>query len=390
VSFNEFFKSATASGVILMLVTIIALFWANSSFYESYLSLWHLEFHYTFVGYKLDLTMHQLINDGLMDIFFFLVGLEIKRELIIGELSSVKKAALPIIAAFGGVVVPALIYYGFNFGLPSVKGAAIPMATDIAFALGALALLGNKVPLGIKIFLAALAIADDLAAVLVIAIFYTSAINITALAFCLVIIIFLFIANRLNLQNPLVYVVLGLFLWLAMIPSGIHATIGGIITAMFVPVNSSSKRDLVKISASPLVRIEHSLGGYVAFLIMPLFAFSNAGIRLTNINLDTILNPVSLGIFFGLFIGKPIGISLFVWLSLKFKLASLPENISLQKIFAVSMLCGIGFTMSLFVSNLSFEVGSIEEQFSKISIFAASLLAGVFGYFLMKFNLRNG
>lgn len=388
-SFTEFFKSSAASGVVLIVITALAMFMANSSYYENYNNLWHYDLSFSIANINYPMTLHQFINDGLMAIFFFLVGLEIKRELLIGELSSTKKASLPIIAALGGVIVPALIYTLFNYGLPSAKGWAIPMATDIAFALGALALLGKRVPLGIKVFLAALAIADDLAAVLVIAIFYTATINLTALMICLGIISILFLANRLNLQNSIVYLVLGLALWFAMMQSGIHSTIAGIVTAMFIPANVQNKRDIVKTSESPLVRMEHFLGAYVAFLIMPLFAFSNAGIKVNDVNFLSLLNPISLGIFLGLAIGKPLGISLFTWLSLSFKLADLPENVSLQKIIAVSFLCGIGFTMSLFVSNLSFEIGSESEQFSKLAIITASLLAGVIGFIILKLSLNT-
>lgn len=389
ISFAEFFKSSAASGIVLIVVTVAALAIANSSYYEAYSHLWHYDLSFSLINIKYNITLHQFINDGLMAIFFFLVGLEIKRELLIGELSSAKKASLPIIAALGGVIVPALIYSIFNSGLPSAKGWAIPMATDIAFALGALALLGKRVPLGIKVFLAALAIADDLAAVLVIAIFFTSTINVMALVVCIVMIIILFMANKLNFQHPFVYVFLGLILWFAMFQSGVHSTIAGIITAMFVPANVNSKRNLARTSESPLVKMEHYLGNYVSFLIMPLFAFSNAGIHISNVNITTLFNPISMGILLGLLIGKPLGISLFVWLSLRFKLANLPDNVNLQKIIAVSFLCGIGFTMSLFIENLSFVTGSPDELKAKLAILLASAVSGVLGFYILKYYLQE-
>ncbi len=413
-SFQEFFKSNIASSIFLLTITIAVMFVANTSLYEYYHNVLEYKLGIVIGGVFKEVTIHHFINDFLMAIFFFLVGLEIKREILIGELSNVKKAVLPIIGAFGGVVFPAIIYTLFNYNTIYQKGWAIPMATDIAFAIGVLALLGNRIPLGLKVFLAALAIVDDLAAVIVIAIFYTPSLDSTYLLNCLLVIIALATSNYIGIRNMTTYLILGFLLLLFTYSSGVHSTIAGVITALFIPakkkleesnfveevenlwdkykkdedytiydVTHTLKKKFNDI-VSPLVKMEHGLQKFVAFVVMPLFAFANAGLHFDSLNASLFTNTITLGIIFGLFIGKPLGITSLVYIANKIKLVELPDGITIKQIFAVSILCGIGFTMSLFVSSLSFGNNSIESIEAKIGILLGSIVSGIIGYLVLR------
>ncbi len=389
---QEFLQKEASGGILLIICTIIALVWANSPLAESYHHLWETYLSIDVGGVGLSYSLHHWINDGLMVIFFFVVGLEIKRELLVGELSSAKKAALPIAAALGGMIFPALIYTIFNSGSEGASGWGIPMATDIAFVVGILALLGKKVPLALKIFILALAIVDDLGAVLVIAIFYTSNISLTSLIIAGGLIILLIIMNRMGVRNLILYTLVGIVLWLAFIKSGVHATVAGVLLAFTIPASSrintkkfsDETNSLIKDFNSagehgdnvltnaerlsvvdqienncekiltPLQRFEHGLHPYVSFFIMPVFALANAGVSIGSELNSALSNPISIGIVLGLFLGKQIGIFSFSYLAVKLKFATEPEGVSWKKIYAASVAAGIGFTMSLFISNLAF------------------------------------
>ncbi|MCX6148525.1 MAG: Na+/H+ antiporter NhaA [Candidatus Kapabacteria bacterium] len=389
-AFQDFFRSTVAGSTILIFSAFIAMIWINSNYGHSYHTLWDTILKFNILGFQSSFTLHQFVNDGLMVVFFFLVGLEIKREIIIGELSDFRKAMLPLIGALGGVLIPALIYEVFNFGSLTAKGWAIPMATDIAFALGILALLGKKVPIGLKVFLAALAIADDLAAIIIIALFYTASINVVALFVVVIIIAFMIMFNFMNLQKPFIYILFGVLLWLAMLQSGVHSTIAGVITAFLVPVSTKKKKkEFGENQANTAIyKIEHKLTLIVAFFVMPIFALVNSGVELNNFNFSIFANKIALGIFLGLFIGKPFGVFLFVWLFVKYKMAKLPYGVGLSEMFGVSILCGIGFTMSIFVSNLSFQIRSEELNLAKTSIIFASTLSAIIGFIYLSKVLK--
>ncbi len=425
-TFQNFAHSTSAGGIVLILVTVLAMIWANSPYADSYFALWHTQFTIGFEGFALSKHLSHWINDGLMAIFFFVVGLEIKREILVGELSSIKKSMLPLMGALGGMVVPALIYFMINSGTPDLRGWGIPVATDIAFALGVLALLGDKVPVSLKVFLTALAIVDDIGAVLIIAIFYTSEISMMALYFAGGFLALLMIMNYFNVRHTVVYFILGVGLWIAFLKSGIHATIGGILLAFTIPavgkynkeefcqksnkfiekLNSLKEKpegeesidyrfnviqnleSLAEKTQSPLHRLEHFLHPYVTWAIMPIFALANAGVSLEGFSLASISNPVSMGVIGGLFVGKQLGVFLFVMIAVMLGIASLPQGVSKKQIYAVSILTGIGFTMSLFVSNLAF--GASESgDYAKIGILIASLLAGVAGYIMLKMTSKQ-
>lgn len=420
--FQRFVHTESSGGLALLGATIVALLWANLE-WPSYHALWETYVRTAFGDWTFSMTLHHLINDGLMVIFFFVVGLEIKRELLVGELASARAAALPIAAAAGGMVVPALLYVAVN--PPGTVGAAgwgIPMATDIAFALGILALMGPRVPLGLKVFLAALAIVDDLGAVLVIALFYTSDLNLAALMFAGGVMIALVAMNRLGVTHPGVYATVGLFLWGAFLSSGVHATIAGVLLAMTIPARTridtkaflvSSRKVLddfdragiegrgvltnheqqaaiqalehnCEAAQAPLQRIEHDLQIWVAFLIIPLFALANAGVQLTGGFASALAEPVTLGIILGLVIGKPVGITLFAFAAVRSGLAVLPGGVDWRAIHGASWLGGIGFTMSLFIGNLAFGEGSELLDSAKIGILAASLIAAIGGWILLR------
>ena len=423
---QEFLHKEASGGILLIICTIIALVWANSPFAESYQHLWHTYLSIDVGGLGLKYSLHHWINDGLMVIFFYVVGLEIKRELVVGELSSIKKASLPIAAALGGMIFPALIYTIFNFGSESASGWGIPMATDIAFVVGILALLGKRVPLALKIFILALAIVDDIGAVLVIAIFYTSEISFISLMIAAGLLILLIAMNRMGVRNIIIYSLVGVALWLAFLKSGVHTTVAGVLLAFTIPAsarintkkisdetgslikdfdNAGEHGDNVLTNAdrlsivdqienncekilTPLQRFEHGLHPWVSFFIMPVFALANAGVSIGNGLSSALSNTVSIGIILGLFIGKQIGIFSFSYLAVKLKLASEPEGVSWKKIYAASILAGIGFTMSLFIANLAF---SSEEflNIAKVGILAGSLLSGIVGFIILKSALNK-
>ena len=382
--FKWFFKLEAASGLVLLISAVIALIISNSNFSSLYFETLQT---YLFIGINnigLKMSVHHWINDALMAVFFFFVTLEIKREFIQGELSSPKQALLPIIAAIGGMLVPALIYIYINFGNgDTIKGWAIPSATDIAFSLGVLSLLGSRVPIALKVFLTALAIIDDLGAIIIIAFFYTGDLSIQYLSLLLLTFIALLILNKSGVKKFLPYLILGLILWFFTYQSGVHATISGVLLATVIPHRKKNEE------YSLLTKIEHNISSYVAFGIMPLFAFANAGVSLDGINLESLLSPVPLGIVLGLFVGKQIGVFLFSIIAIKLKIAQMPNNVNWMSFYGVGILTGIGFTMSLFIGNLAF-VENIEYiDGVKIGVLAGSLLSTLIGYSLLLLTTKN-
>jgi NhaA family Na+:H+ antiporter len=415
---QQFFRKEAASSILLIAATIIALMWVNSSIGETYHSFWHTKISFTVGDFRISKTLLHWVNEGLMALFFFTVGLEIKREILVGELASPKKALLPVIAALGGMIVPGLIYAAINVGLPTIHGWGIPVATDIAFALGAVAVFGRRVPVGLRIFLAAFAIADDLGAVVIIAIFYTKQIVWSNLIVSLFLIFGLAIANFFWIRQTLIYAILGLTLWFFILGSGVHATIAGVIVSLFVPARGRYDTDnflqnvknitekfeceeqscgysillnqehLYAVQAlelachdveTPLQRLMHALHPWVAFLILPIFAMGNTGLLFKGIVFsEAISNPVIIGIIVGLVFGKPIGIMLFSYISVKSGMASLPKEVRWSHILGGAMLGGIGFTMSLFLSELSFSDPHIIE-YGRIAILTGSILSAIIG-----------
>ena len=376
--FKWFFKLEAASGLLLLISAVIALFISNSNLSNLYFETLN---RYLFVGinnFGIKMSLLHWINDALMAVFFFFVTLEIKREFLQGELSNRKQALLPIIAAIGGMLVPALIYVYINFQTgDTLNGWAIPSATDIAFSLGVLSLLGSRVPISLKVFLTALAIIDDLGAIVIIAFFYSGDLSIKYLSLLLITFIALIILNKFNIKKFIPYLLLGLILWFFTHESGIHATISGVLLATVIPHRKKEK------DFSLLTKIEHSISPYVAFGIMPLFALANAGVSLSGMNFDSLLLPVPLGILLGLFIGKQIGVFLFSIISIKLKIAQMPNNANWLTFYGVGVLTGIGFTMSLFVGNLAFVENVQYISGVKIGVLSGSLLSTVFGYVLL-------
>ncbi len=420
--FQDFADKASSGGLLLIAAAIVALVWANSPWGESYTGLWATELSVGLGPFSIEEDLTYWINDGLMAVFFLVVGLEIKREILVGELSSPRRAALPLAAAIGGAVLPALIYVWITFGTEGVSGWGIPMATDIAFALGVLALLGRRVPLGLKVFLTALAIVDDIMAVLVIALFYTSDVSWGALGIGAVFLVALVAANLGGVGKPLPYALLGIGLWICFLESGVHATIAGVLLAMTVPASSfintgvflersrglldrfeqagerggdpvlsNEERQGVLHALNranedvepPLQELEHALHPWVVFLIMPLFALANAGVLLGEDFTSTLLNPVSVGIVAGLLLGKQVGITLFVWLAVKSGISEMPQGVTWLHIYGASWLAGIGFTMSLFISDLAFADSPLLDV-AKVGILTASLIAGVVGWSIIR------
>jgi NhaA family Na+:H+ antiporter len=382
--FKWFFKLEAASGLVLLIAAIIALVISNSNFSELYFNT--LE-QYLFIGinnFGLELSVHHWINDLLMAIFFFFVTLEIKREFIQGELSNLKKALLPIFGAVGGMVIPALVYVVINFGnAETLNGWAIPSATDIAFSLGILSLLGSRVPISLKIFLTALAIIDDLGAILIIAFFYSGDLSVSYLSLILISYIFLLILNKFGVKKFLPYLLIGTFMWFFTYKSGIHATIAGVLLASTIPHRIKDK------DFSLLIKLEHAISPYVAFMIMPIFAFANAGVSLEGLSLSSLLLPVPLGILLGLFVGKQVGVMIFSFIAVRTGVAQMPDNSSWLSLYGVSVLTGIGFTMSLFVGNLAFAENIEYIDGVKIGVLAGSLLSTLFGYFILLFSTKN-
>ena len=382
--FKWFFQLEAASGLILLIAAIIALVISNSNYSDIYFGALN---QYLFIGlneFGLKLSLHHWINDLLMAVFFFFVTLEIKREFLQGELSNLKKAMLPIIAAIGGMVVPALFYVAINFENPdTLQGWAIPSATDIAFSLGILSLLGSRVPISLKIFLTALPIIDDLGAILIIAFFYSGDLSISYLSLILISYIFLLILNKLGFKKFLPYLLVGAFMWFFTYKSGIHATIAGVLLASTIPHRIKDK------DFSLLIKIEHAISPYVAFIIMPLFAFANAGVSLEGLTLSSLMMPVPLGILLGLFIGKQVGVMLFSYLAVICGFAQMPDNSNWLSLYGVSILTGIGFTMSLFVGNLAFIENTQYIDGVKIGVLAGSFLSTIFGYFVLSITLKK-
>ncbi len=376
--FKYFFKLESSSGLVLLFAAIIALFISNGNYSDDYFQILQ---KYITIGtekFSLKLTIIHWINDVLMAVFFFVVSLEIKREFLQGELSNPKQAMLPIIGAFGGMLVPALFYIFINFGdSTTLKGWAIPSATDIAFSLGVLSLLGKRVPLSLKVFLTALAIIDDLGAIVIIAFFYSGNVESKYLLLMLAAIIILIALNKFKIRNFLPYLIVGVFLWDFTHQSGVHATISGVLLALTIPHNFKDQKK------SLLLKLEHTLSPYVAFGIMPIFAFANAGVSLEGLTFSSLLTPVPLGIVSGLFFGKQIGVFIFSYFSVKLKFADKPNNSSWGAFYSVSILTGIGFTVSLFVGNLAFANNLQYMDGVKIGVLFGSLLSTLFGYFLL-------
>jgi NhaA family Na+:H+ antiporter len=423
---NHFISKSTTGGIVLFVCAIIAIVLSNSPYGDWYHAIWKHEIGLKVDNFNFSNSFHHWINDGLMAVFFFVVGLELKREVMGGQLKSIKVAILPIFAALGGMIVPAFIYFLFNYNLPSISGWGIPMATDIAFALGILYLLGAKVPASLKVFLATLAIADDIGAVLVIAFFYTSDISFLHLGIGAAILTVLTIANLIGVRNSAFYGIFGLgVLWLTFLPSGIHATLAGVLVAFTIPSDVKLRKDIFinKIISltrafakthtenskmitdeqlhlledikkttlranSPLQKILHHLHPYVTFIILPLFALSNAGITVEKSLFSTLFTPVALGVFLGLFVGKFLGVYLSTNLLLKLKIAKLPDDISRHQLMGLSLLAGIGFTMSLFVSNLAFVNPDYIAE-AKVGILFGSLLSGILGFIILNNKRKN-
>ncbi len=424
---ESFFAMETASGILLMITAVIAMIWANSPFYHSYEMMLELPVGIKLGGIEVTKTLHHWVNDGIMVIFFFVVGLEIKRELVVGELSSPRKAALPMFAALGGMVAPALIYAAFNMGDRGASGWGIPMATDIAFAVGILTLMSRKVPLALKVFLLALAIVDDLGAVLVIALFYTEEIASNALGIATAAIFITLFIKYAGIRSLMIYWILGVITWFAVLKSGVHATVAGVILGLMTPVSpfynlkkipekfkelvdrisigiaSANKKytqlshetfhdiesleEIVQESRSPLDRLIHSLHPWVSYAIMPLFALFNAGVHISgDFTVGSFLaEPIAIGVILGLVIGKPVGVLLFSWLAIKLNMAQLPQGVTWSHMAAVGFLAGIGFTMALFIGHLALKVPEV-EIYSKLGILVASFISGVIGVTLLSFN----
>jgi len=379
--FKDFVQSSNFGGFLLFLCVVISMIVANTSMAVPLQNLLDTKLGYENEAIHLNYSVSMWINDGLMAIFFLLVGLEIKREIVEGELSSPKKAILPILAAIGGAVVPALIYLYFNSGTPTASGWGIPMATDIAFALAVISLLDKRVPTSLKIFLAALAIVDDLIAILVIAIFYSSGIELGYLGYAGIGILVLILMNRFNIKNPYLYLIPGVFIWYFVHHSGIHATIAGVLVAMTLPTNDTEVE-------SPLEKLEHALVKPVNFLIIPIFAFANTNITIHQEMIEGLTSPLGLGISLGLIFGKPIGIVVTSLICSKLGIGQLPANSNFIHIIGLGLLAGIGFTMSIFISMLSFDNQVFIEE-AKLSVLITSLIAGIIGYVILNLSSRR-
>lgn len=377
---KNFLRLESSAGILLVLATIAALLVSNSPLSGLYERLLNVPLVIALGELSVDKPLLLWINDGLMALFFFLIGLEVKREILEGQLSSRDQLVLPAIGAFGGFLVPAGIYAAFNWGnLQTIDGWAIPAATDIAFALGVLMLLGSRVPIGLKMFLTSIAIFDDIAAIVVIAIFYTQDLSLFALLASLIGIGSLVVMNRMGVTRNAMYVVIGIVVWLCVLKSGVHATLAGFAVACTIPLRTVGGTD------SPLRHLEHSLHPWVAYLILPLFAFANAGVSFAGISTDALLGPVSVGIATGLFLGKQLGVFGVVWLAVKLKLASLPTGSNWLSIYGVALLTGIGFTMSLFIGSLAFERGAFDQlAATRVGVLAGSILSATAGYMVLR------
>lgn len=374
--FKRFFDSEKIAGLLLLFCTVISLAIANSAFGEQYVRVMHHTLNLSFANVSLNHSVEQWVNDGLMTIFFLMVGLEVEREIYVGELSDIKKAILPVSAAFGGMIVPSLIHFIINRGTATQPGFAIPMATDIAFALGVLALAGNKIPTSVKVFLAALAIIDDIGAIVVIAFFYTKTIAFMYLMFALIIFTLLLVFNKMHVKNLLFYLVPGAFMWYCFLQSGVHATLAGVLLAFAIPFHNKDEQNVS-------LKLQSFLHKPVAFFIVPVFALVNTAIILPGNFIESLSNSNSIGIIIGLFAGKVLGIFSFPWLLIKTGRATLQEGIDLKLLTGIGFLGGIGFTMSMFISNLAFEDSSLVVA-SKLSILTGSALSAVTGLVILK------
>lgn len=380
-SINDFLKLEAASGIILMFAAVAAMIIANSPFVPYYDMLLDIPVQVSVGSFEIAKPLLLWINDGLMALFFFLVGLELKREFLEGDLSQPGQVTLPAIGALGGMLVPALCYVAFNYNDPeAINGWAIPTATDIAFALGILSVIGSKVPLQLKVFLTSLAIFDDLGAIIVIALFYTDQLSMLSLIFSAVILTILFIMNKRGVTSTAPYIFLGIVLWVAVLKSGVHATLAGVVLAFFIPMKGEEGEP------SPLKSLEHNLHSLVAFIILPVFAFANAGISFAGIGVEQVMAPVPLGIIVGLIVGKQLGVFGFCFIAIKLGLAQLPTNVNWRLLYGAAILCGVGFTMSLFIGSLAFEQGNSGNLIfqDRLGIVIGSLISGVFGYFVIK------
>jgi NhaA family Na+:H+ antiporter len=379
-SITQFLRMESASGILLMAAAVLALLSANSPLQPYYAWLLDTPVEIRIGALQIAKPLLLWINDGLMAVFFFLVGLELKRELVEGELADPRHIVLPGLGAIGGMAVPALIYLVLNADDPAARpGWAIPTATDIAFALGVLALLGSRVPPAIKMFLTSLAIFDDIGAILIIALFYTANISLSALAVAAACLPVLLVMNRRRVAARSLYAVVGLIMWGALLKSGVHATLAGVVLALFVPMRSREDPE-----RSPLKELEHDLHSAVAFFILPVFAFANAGIDLSRVGTEQLLHGVPLGIALGLFVGKQVGIFAICWLAVRLGLAPLPKGVNWTALYGTAALCGIGFTMSLFIGSLAFETSGIERVFDeRLGILLGSLASGVLGYLVL-------
>ena len=381
---RKFFKLKSAPGILLLVAAIVAILVENSFLSDSYSKLLHSSININISNFSIEKDLHHWINDGLMAIFFLLVGLEIKRELVQGHLSTREQFSLPAVAAIGGITIPAIIYISLNFGNEvTINGWAIPTATDIAFALGVVTLLGNRVPISLKVTLVAIAIIDDLVAIIIIASFYASDLSINYLFFAAIATFILFVLNNRKINKLSPYVILGILLWVFVLKSGIHASLAGVLLAQFIPIKPKDTS-----SHSPLSKLEHSIEPWVNFIILPIFAFANPGVSFSGMKLDLLWDPVTLGIILGLFFGKQIGVMLFTYLGSILKICKLPSDISWAQYYGLSLVTGIGFTMSLFIGSVAFTDPEYQTSV-RLGVLIASLLAGIFGYLTLRLTTKS-
>lgn len=381
---RKFFKLKTAPGILLFVAAIVAILVENSFLGDLYSKLLHSSININIYNFSIEKDLHHWINDGLMAIFFLLIGLEIKRELVQGHLSTREQFSLPAVAAIGGITIPAIIYISLNFGNEvTTNGWAIPTATDIAFALGVVTLLGNRIPISLKVTLVAIAIIDDLIAIIIIASFYASDLSINYLFFAAIATFILFVLNNRKINNLSPYVILGILLWVFVLKSGIHASLAGVLLAQFIPMKPKDTS-----AHSPLYKLEHSIEPWVNFIILPIFAFANAGVSFSGMKLNLLWDPVTLGIILGLFFGKQIGVMLFTYLGSILKICKLPSDISWAQYYGLSLVTGIGFTMSLFIGSMAFTDPEYQTSV-RLGVLIASLLAGIFGYLTLRFTTKS-
>ena len=381
---RKFFKLKAAPGILLLMAAIVAILVENSFLSDSYSKLLHSSININISNFSIEKDLHHWINDGLMAIFFLLIGLEIKRELVQGHLSTREQFSLPAVAAIGGITIPAIIYISLNFGNEvTTNGWAIPTATDIAFALGVVTLLGNRIPISLKVTLVAIAIIDDLVAIIIIASFYASDLSINYLIFSAIATFILFVLNNRKINKLSPYVILGILLWVFVLKSGIHASLAGVLLAQFIPIKPKDTS-----AHSPLSKLEHSIEPWVNFIILPIFAFANAGVSFSGMKLNLLWDPVTLGIILGLFFGKQIGVMLFTYLGSILKICKLPADISWAQYYGLSLVTGIGFTMSLFIGSLAFTDPEYQTSV-RLGVLIASLLAGIFGYLTLRLTSKS-